>query len=138
MQQTGSHSPALRLQITELAQRATDQLGFRPRLRVTGEIDTRVSADVADHLLAVLREAISNVARHAGATRLNITIEVGSEVRLQVDDDGCGLPEVLDHLSGMRNVEDRATDLGGTSIWSRSTLGGTRLTWTVPLAGTVA
>lgn len=133
LQQPGSRSSTLRLKITELVQRSSVQLGFAPRLRITGEIDTRVSAEAADHLLAVLREAISNVARHAAATRLHVTIEVGIELRLQVDDDGRGLPEHLSRRSGLKNLEERAATLGGTSVLERSNLGGTRLSWNVPL-----
>ena len=133
LQHSGGRPSTLRLQVTELVRRASEQLGFAPRLRIAGEIDTRVSPEVADHLLAVLREAISNVARHAGATRLHITIEVGVELRMQIDDDGCGLPERLEHRSGLKNLEERAATVGGTSISDRSTLGGTRLTWAVPL-----
>jgi signal transduction histidine kinase len=133
LQQSASRSSNLRLYITELVQRSTDQLGFSPRLRITGEIGTRVGTEIADHLLAVLREAISNVARHADATRLNITIAVGGELRLQVDDDGRGLPDDVGRRSGLKNLEERATALGGTSRLERSSLGGTRLSWTVPL-----
>jgi signal transduction histidine kinase len=133
LQQSDSRSSNLRLYITELVQRSTDQLGFSPRLRITGEIGTRVGTEIADHLLAVLREAISNVARHADATRLNITIAVGGELRLQVDDDGRGLPDDVGRRSGLKNLEERATALGGTSRLERSSLGGTRLSWTVPL-----
>ena len=133
LQQTNSRSSNLRLQITELVQRSAEQLGFTPRLRIAGEIGTRVGPEAADHLLAVLRESIANVARHAGATRLNITIEVGVELRLQVDDDGRGLPEKLGRRSGLKNIEERATELGGMSVLERSELGGTRLSWTVPL-----
>ena len=113
LQQSDSHSSNLRLQITELVQRSSDQLAFAPRLRISGEIGTRVSPEIADHLLAVLREAISNVARHAGATRLNITIDVGGELRLQVDDDGRGIPVDVGRRSGLKNLEERRDRVGG-------------------------
>lgn len=133
LQQHGNRSSTVRLQITELARQASQQLGFAPRLRITGAIDTRVDPEVAEHLMAVLREAISNVSRHADATRLHVTIEVGGELRAQIEDDGGGMPYQLERHSGLKNLEERAAALGGTSIADRSALGGTRLTWTVPL-----
>jgi len=134
LQQKSGATSSLRLQIAELVRRAAEQLGFTPRLRVSGEIGTRVDSEFAVHLLAVLREAISNVARHSGASRLQVTVDVGSELRLQVDDDGLGLPERLGHRGGVGNFEERASALGGSATLGPSDLGGTSLVWTVPLA----
>ncbi len=137
IQQHADGSSSLRLRITELVRRWGDQLGFTPRLRIAGEIDTRVGDAVAEHLLAALQEALSNVVRHARATQLSITIDVGVELRLEAEDDGVGLSETPDHRGGLSNLEDRARNLGGSAATARSELGGTRLTWTVPLGGSV-
>lgn len=133
LQQTGQQAPNLRLRITELVQGAEPQLGFVPRLRINGEIGTRVDPEVADHLLAVVREAIANAARHAGATRLHVTIDVGRDLGLVVEDDGRGLPEQPGRRSGLANMARRADELGGTFVVDRGDLGGARLRWTVPL-----
>ena len=69
-------------------------LGFTPTVRTSGPLDTGVPAEVRDHLLAVLREAVSNLARHALADHAEVDIEVrADELRLAVVDDGTGLRE---------------------------------------------
>ena len=56
-----------------------------------GPIDSVVPVDVADAVIATLREALSNVARHAGATLVDVELAVGSEVLLRVCDNGRGM-----------------------------------------------
>ena len=73
-----------------------EQLGHTPSVRLAGLVDTSVPPAVAEHLLAVLREALSNAARHAGASRVEVVLDVGDEVRLTVRDDGRGLPAERD------------------------------------------
>ena len=65
--------------------------GFEPRLRFDGPIETMDDA-IADHLVPTLREALSNIARHAGAHQVRVTITVGTTVTLSVVDDGTGHP----------------------------------------------
>ena len=72
---------------------------------------------VAAHLGGVLREALSNVARHAEAQRVEITLETGDEVVLTVRDDGRGVPAGAVH-SGLLNMRERAEQLGGTCVSS--------------------
>ena len=82
---------------------------------------------------AVLREALSNVARHAQADAAVVEVEAtGSEVTLRVTDNGQGLPAER-RESGLRNVRRRAGDLGGTVKFLEEEPHGTRLEWTVPL-----
>jgi signal transduction histidine kinase len=105
------------------------------RFEVRGLVDVNVGGDVADHLLATLREALSNVGRHAGATQVEVLIETtGDELVLRVRDNGVGMPERLERRSGLRNKSDRATRLDG-----RFTIGpgddgtGTALEWAVAI-----
>jgi signal transduction histidine kinase len=133
LQSDGTRSSQLRRRVTELVQRSAGQVGFMPRLRITGEIDTRVGRVVADHLLAVLREAIANIVRHAGADRVHIAVDVGAELRLSVDDDGVGPPDGDVRHSGLANLEERANSLGGAFTVTDSDLGGTSLRWSAPL-----
>ncbi|MGI8901302.1 MAG: GAF domain-containing protein [Nocardioides sp.] len=112
-------------------------LGFPPVLRTRGPIDTVTDATSTEHLLAVLREALSNVARHARATStiVEITAELEvapGELMLTVTDDGRGLPESPSE-SGLRNVRQRAEQLGGTVRLSVNDPHGTVLEWRVPL-----
>ena len=74
----------------------------------------RVDDDLAAELLATLREALSNVARHAKATRVEVEVVVTDQVVLRVVDDGIG-PPALDtpRGHGLRNMEARAAHCGG-------------------------
>ena len=80
----------------------------------SGPVDTAVPAEVRDQLLPVLREAVSNVARHAHADHAQVEVHVSAtELRLSVSDDGIGLAEDRSE-SGLRNVRRRAAGLGGS------------------------
>ncbi len=107
-------------------------LGFEPRVRIDGPIES-ISDDIAPHLLAVLREALSNVARHARASRVLVVIEVGDQIVLRVEDDGQGAgdPEAVGG-HGVRNMRDRAADCGGRFSLDAGEQGGTALEWRVP------
>ncbi|MEQ4721195.1 GAF domain-containing protein [Nonomuraea sp. B19D2] len=133
LQGAGEAAPSLRGQIVELVEGAAGHLGFMPGLRMAGQIETLVAEPVAAHLLAVLREALSNVVRHSRATRADVLVEaVGSELVLLVTDNGVGLGET-GRRSGLRNIEDRAARLGGTAELEIPDEGGTRLRWQIPL-----
>jgi signal transduction histidine kinase len=125
--------PSLRGQIVELVEGAAGHLGFMPGLRMEGQIDALVPEPVADHLLAVLREALSNVVRHSRATRAEVLVEaVGGGLVLEVTDNGVGLGET-GRRSGLRNIEERATRLGGSAELTTPEEGGTRMCWRIPL-----
>lgn len=109
-------------------------LGFTPTLTTSGPVDTAVPPELADQVLAVLREAISNVARHAHASRAEIAIEVTEfEVLVEVRDDGVGLPPQLGRESGVRNARRRARSLGGSLELGPGPERGTVFRWLVPL-----
>jgi signal transduction histidine kinase len=101
-------------------------------VRVTGALDSLVSQPLGVHLLAVVREALSNCARHAKATSCVVEIEVDSEwLLLAVSDDGRGVGgEVRE--SGLRNLRRRAEELDGEMHVERIEPHGTRLCWRVP------
>jgi PAS domain S-box-containing protein len=109
------------------AREAARSLGHEPSVRLVGPVDALPPA-VVDQLVPSLREALSNVARHAGATRTEVVVEAGpSTVELTVDDDGGGLVDGVGGL-GLGNLEERAKLLGGRSCLERRARG-TRLTW---------
>jgi signal transduction histidine kinase len=104
-------------------------------VRTTGPLDTAVPKDVAEQLVAVLREALSNVARHAEADAAVVEVEArADEVMLRVADNGRGLP-VERNESGLRNARRRATDFGGSFRLLPEEPHGTVLEWTAPLSG---
>jgi len=107
-------------------------LGFEPAFRFEGDLDD-VDGAVSGHLLSTLREALSNVARHARASGVEITLRVGDRVVLEVRDDGVGARSLAGGL-GIRNMVRRAALLGGHADVSAPATGGTVLTWDVPLS----
>lgn len=129
------HDVSLRTDVRGLVKEYVPILGFTPLVRTTGPVDTAVPARVGEQLLAVLREALSNVARHAEADAAVVEIEADDEhVALVVTDNGAGLPAGRDlHESGLRNVRRRAKELGGTVRLLPEEPHGTRVQWRVPL-----
>jgi signal transduction histidine kinase len=127
---SGSARRELRALVREYAR----VLGFTPELRIKGPVDTAVTEQLRESLVKVAREALSNVSRHARATRVEMVASV-EERRLSftVDDDGVGLTFPAAR-SGLENVEARATSLGGSLEIGPGPLGGVRLRWSVPLS----
>lgn len=121
----------LRDQIIALTSETAPVLGFTPAVSFNGTPST-IPDQIAQHLLAVCREALSNIARHAGATTATITLSTGREVVLQVSDNGRGLGQPS-RASGLANMRQRAETLGGTFQVTSQPGDGTRLEWRVPL-----
>jgi signal transduction histidine kinase len=133
----GGGPDGLRTRLLGLVRELTGPLGFEPRVLFDGPIDTAVDDAVADDLVATLREALSNVARHAHASRVDVAVVVGNgDLRLSVTDDGIGTP--VDPTAtaghGLRNMVARAAKHGGTAELRSGSLGGAVLAWRVPLA----
>ncbi|WP_245795792.1 sensor histidine kinase [Actinacidiphila alni] len=133
-----SHDPgraaqSLRVRASTAVADAARTLGFTPAVRMEGLIDTDVPADVAEDTVAVLVEALSNIARHARAGSAEVSLAVGGgTLTVTVDDDGVGIPSGDGRRSGLRNLAERAERHGGTLTVTESAPGGTRLTWRVP------
>jgi signal transduction histidine kinase len=106
-------------------------LGFTPQLRTEGPVDSVVSAELRPHLLAVVRETLSNVARHAQATSAQVLLQVGDEIVLTVSDDGRGIAPGS-RESGLRNMRERAESFGGTFQTLPGAQGGTVVEWRCP------
>jgi signal transduction histidine kinase len=127
----------LRTAILHAAGSASAGLGFDARIQVEGPIDSLVPQSVAEQLLAVLRESLSNTTQHARATEVGVTVTVTpTAVTLLVRDDGIGLP-AGGRRSGLTNLARRARDLGG-QFDADAIPGdehGTLVRWSVPLVG---
>ena len=123
----------LRAEVGALIEEQAVLLGFRPTWTTDGPIDSAIPDAARPHLLAVLREALSNAARHAMASRVDVRLAVGDEVVLTVVDDGVGLPDDVTP-SGLRNIAARAEQLGGTCSVVAGETGGTTVRWIVPLS----
>ena len=124
---------SVRGRVLEVIEAAEGSLGFAPGVRMTGLVDSHVPVAIADHLLSVLREALSNAARHAQASRVDVEVDVTDEqLQLRVVDDGVGVP-ADGRRSGLTNLAQRAELLQGTFAVSPGAVSGTELLWQVPL-----
>jgi signal transduction histidine kinase len=94
---------------------------------------TAVGGELAEHAQAVTAEAVSNVLRHSGASRLTVEVSVADMFVLDISDNGCGIP--VDNLrkSGLANMKHRAEQLGGACEITNPPEGGTRVHWVAPL-----
>jgi signal transduction histidine kinase len=129
----GGAGSGLRARVVRAVGEAAPVLGFAPSVRMEGLLDTDVPRDIADHVVAVLSEALTNVARHARASRADVVLETDRrEVHLTVTDNGTGLP-AGGRRSGLRNLAERAEQLGGALRTRTPEGGGTTLEWRVPV-----
>jgi signal transduction histidine kinase len=144
VQHTGT-ADSLRGHILAVLDDATAVLGLSPALRFTGPVDTVLgtgtdSAALTDDLLAVLRESLSNIARHAHATKVEVDLVVDDRhdtpgstwLTLQITDNGVGIG-ATGRRSGLANLNRRAQRHGGTLTLTPAEPHGTRLRWSVPL-----
>jgi len=124
----------LRHSVFELTQEMAPLLGTRPEIVFNGAIDNAISQRIADSLLAVLREALTNAGKHANATSYIVTISVADDVSLEVQDNGIGIevPQAFGAGLGLVNLRSRAERLGG-SFEILTGEHGTRVLWRVPV-----
>ncbi|MDT4922321.1 MAG: hypothetical protein QOG01_34 [Pseudonocardiales bacterium] len=129
--------PDLRVQIHRIVEQSPAILGFRAGLHIAGPVNTLVAEPAHADIVATVREALSNAARHAHASRVDVELSAAAdEFVLQVSDNGRGLPATRTE-SGLANLRARAERLGGTMIIGGNVDGrGTRITWTIPISTT--
>ena len=128
--------PNLREAIVNLLDEVTPAAGLAPSLRLGGKLNDQVSPQTGEEMLTALREALSNAARHARATQIDVGVDVDADgwLSMQVTDDGIGIPET-GRRSGLRNLQTRAEKLGGELRLGPGPDGaGTELIWRVPAA----
>jgi len=110
-------------------------LGSRPSFQFDGPVDTVLEADALGHLVAVVREGLSNVAHHAPGSKATVVVGISDGwLDVLVDDDGPGPGPSRTGGHGLANLESRAHELGGTGAFGPLAGGGSRLHWRVPLA----
>ena len=130
---TAASGGGVRGRVRSLLQESAAVLGFEPRVVFDGPVDTMVPEAVTADLLATIGEALTNVARHAGATRVDVSLTVEDEVVLTVADDGVGPPAPdTPGGRGLGNMAVRAERHGGTLQLDAGRTGGTILIWRAP------
>jgi len=140
----------VRIRLLDLIGELSPLLGFEPQVTFTGSVDLLVTDEMLDDLEAVLREGLTNVARHAKASRVQVSVVVAAgELRTEIIDNGVGLSN-SSRRSGLANLRDRAVGHGGTfeiispvrqasgsaggfANEALSEGGGTLLRWKIPL-----
>ena len=133
LEQSRVGADGLRNRILALVREAAGPLGFEPRVLLDGPLDTGVDDRVAVELLATLREALSNVARHARASRVEVEVVVEGDVCLRVADDGIGPPgDEAPRGKGLANMAARAAKLGGVLTLRAGQPSGMALEWRAP------
>ncbi|PXY38110.1 GAF domain-containing sensor histidine kinase [Prauserella flavalba] len=112
---------------------AGELLGYPPTLELSGEL-ADIPAERADHVRAALREALSNVVRHSGASETRVTLQRDRDgVRLRVRDNGCGVPRDVAQR-GLRHLSERAEAAGGKFFINSSPSLGTLVAFDLPLS----
>ena len=104
----------------------------RPAVHVSGPLSV-VDAALADHAEAVVREAVSNVVRHAAARSVTVAVTVDDDLTIGVSDDGVGISEDVDAAAAWRIWPRGPDECGGQFTIAPRPGGGTRLVWSAPL-----
>jgi len=132
LSRTHSDNPTVRHRIIDLTNELAGALPLEPQIEFTGPVDLVITGSIADDIVAVAREALTNVVKHASAEHVSLVIAVmESLVTLEVIDDGVGVPEVK-RRSGLANLQQRALRRGGTFSFD-SGAGRTRILWSIPV-----
>ncbi|WP_433664598.1 GAF domain-containing sensor histidine kinase [Nocardia sp. CA-128927] len=129
---TAADAPTLRKQLHAVIAEMTADTGLRTTIRLAGPVSV-LAPPLSEDVEAVLREAVSNVIRHASATTVSINLSVRDDVIIEISDDGTGIPENLPHTSGLANLAARAEQSGGSFDIGRGADRGTVLRWSAPL-----
>jgi signal transduction histidine kinase len=123
---------SLRRRLLDLVAGLTEATHLKPSIRMSGTVDNSVPPELAEHVEAVVREAVTNCVRHAEATELTVLIDAGEDVVITVQDNGVGLPAEAAR-SGLRNLAHRASKFGGSLAVTAPEGGGACVVWRVPL-----
>ncbi|MEU7143931.1 GAF domain-containing sensor histidine kinase [Nocardia sp. NPDC046473] len=129
---TAADAPTLRKQLHAVIAEMTEDTGLRTTIRLAGPVSV-LAPPLSEDVEAVLREAVSNVVRHASATTVSINLAVRDDVTIEISDDGTGIPENLSRMSGLDNLAARAEQSGGSFEIERGADHGTVLRWSAPL-----
>lgn len=134
---TTSQHGSLGQELADVMAQSSRVLGFTPALRLEGPVESVINDEIRVEMVASMREALGNVARHAEATRVEVIVEVhDGHVLMRVSDDGIGPPAELSSAyaggHGLSNLRSRAAALGGSCALTSGDAGGAVLIWNIP------
>ena len=133
LQRTETTSAGVRTSVLKVVHQTAPMLGFEPSIRFVGPCDTAVSEALIPVVEAVVREAITNAAKHAQATELQIAITAAAGMlTVEITDNGIGLGSAS-RRSGLSNLKRRAQKLGGTLTIDQHQEIGSQIRWAIPL-----
>lgn len=136
LRQPRSATGSVRHRVVDVLSEVSGSFASAPHLVFQGPLDVRTPPALADDVVAVVREAVSNVARHAQAQDVSVSVAVSDDALvIEVVDDGVGFPAAPGRRSGVDNLEQRALAHGGSFTVTAGSNGGTSVRWSVPLAG---
>ncbi|MFB2585342.1 GAF domain-containing sensor histidine kinase [Herbiconiux liukaitaii] len=134
---TGENRGGVRHSIIDLATELAPRLGSTPQVSFSGPVDLLVTGDLARDVIAVIREGLTNSAKHAAARRTSVSV-TATDGRVVVDivDDGAGIGDST-RRSGLANLARRAEQRGGTLDLDPEraqveAVVGTHVRWAVP------
>jgi signal transduction histidine kinase len=130
--ETARTTSGARADALALCREASRSLGFDPHIVFDGPVDALVHGEIAADVQAALREMLANVARHARATRVDVSLTAADDIIVRVDDDGIGPRHGGSAGNGLRNLTTRAERHGGTFTLTPRHPGGTTAEWRVP------
>jgi signal transduction histidine kinase len=126
---------SLQQRVLEILEQERPALGFSAHIEFSGLIDLAVTTELREDACAVVREALSNIAKHAHASAAVLHLAVaGDLLTIQVTDNGRGIG-IPGRSSGLANLGRRAVGHGGNLEVSQPAAGGTRLSWTAGIPG---
>ncbi len=126
--------PSLRSRVLDAVADVTPGLGFEPSVRFSGPIEDVPAGELSDDMVAVLHEAMSNVARHAGASAVSADIIAAVDrLTIEIRDNGHGMGDST-RRSGLANLRRRAERHGGSMDLLPVEPSGTKLRWSVPVS----
>jgi signal transduction histidine kinase len=126
-------SGEFRQRVLAIAGELTPALGFSPRVAFAGPVDSLIAGTLADDVLACVREALTNIAKHARASSADVDVTAhAGEVTVTISDNGIGIGSSVS-TSGLKNLRARAERRGGSFDVQLSAHGGAQLTWKAPI-----
>ncbi|WP_433680423.1 sensor histidine kinase [Nocardia sp. CA-119907] len=131
---TTAGAPTLRKRLHGVIADMVGESGLRTTIRLAGPVSV-LESPLSDDVEAVLREAVSNAVRHAHAHAVSVQLRVRDDVTIEVTDDGTGMPDDVQRMSGLANLAARAEQAGGSFSVTKGEEGGTVLRWSAPLPG---